>query len=199
MGRWLADQASNAAARTSADNVFGIVGSTAPSTTERRYSSTVIPLACACAKSPASSSGLTYRKNKNPFRPGCVGETDGRSLCEAVGRRSDIGWLSESDGRSRWWGGEMGLAQGRTQLLNGLSAFSVHLATARHTESPVVAAVLLGARTQPTYPAHRLTAAIDKGIHSKVPSQRKRPTQSSRTRVSLLSQQCKHSGRGPCS
>ena len=51
----------NAVARSSADNVFGMVGSTVPSTTERRYSCTVIPLACACAKSQLQVRGLRSR------------------------------------------------------------------------------------------------------------------------------------------
>jgi hypothetical protein len=54
----------------------------------------------------------------------------------------------------------------------------------------------LNARTQPTNPAHRLTAAIDEGIYSKVPSQGICPTQSSWARALLLSQQGKQSGAG---
>ena len=40
---------------------FQVAGSTTPSTMESRYSSTVIPLACAWARSPASMSGLKFR------------------------------------------------------------------------------------------------------------------------------------------
>jgi len=45
--RWPTDYASNAAARSSANSFCWIPGSTAPSTTESRYASTVIPLAWA--------------------------------------------------------------------------------------------------------------------------------------------------------
>ncbi len=61
VGRWLADQASNAAARFSTDKEFFQIGSIAPSTRETRNSSTVIPQAWACENNPASSSGFKLR------------------------------------------------------------------------------------------------------------------------------------------
>jgi hypothetical protein len=62
----LADHASYAAARSSGDRVFWAVGSTAPSTTERTYSCTVIPLAWAWASTPASTSGLNFKVSVIP-------------------------------------------------------------------------------------------------------------------------------------
>ena len=61
VGRWLADHASNAAARSSGDNRFFTAGSTVPSTTNMTYSCTLIPFAYACASSPTSTSGLNFK------------------------------------------------------------------------------------------------------------------------------------------
>src|SRR5207245_11333268 len=62
----------------------------------------------------------------------------------------------------------------------------------------VVLPITLNAGLQPTHPSHRFSEPISKGIYSKVSSQRKCPTQSSWTRSRRLSQQRKHSSRGPC-
>ena len=48
------------------DRVFWAAGSTAPSTTERTYSCTVIPLAWAWANSPASTFGLNFKVSVIP-------------------------------------------------------------------------------------------------------------------------------------
>src|SRR5258708_31543286 len=60
LGRWPADHASNAAARSSGDMAFCFAESATPSTMERRYSCRVIPLAWAWDNNPASTSGVRF-------------------------------------------------------------------------------------------------------------------------------------------
>lgn len=78
------------------------VASTAPSTTERRYSTTVIPLACACADSPASSSGLRFRVTvislrsaysvRQPYPSAMASDCPSGKDCNSTANRASGSW-----------------------------------------------------------------------------------------------------------
>jgi len=67
VGRCPADHLSKAAARSSGDELSCALRSTAPSTMESRYSSSVIPLARACVKSPRFDFRLQFQSYRHRF------------------------------------------------------------------------------------------------------------------------------------